>query len=63
MRFLQKYSDHIARMAVVGADKWEKWWLCFSPEPLFFSSSGRDSLFRNFRDRSCLGLGQIEQEC
>jgi hypothetical protein len=24
MRFLQKYSDHIARMAVVGADKWEE---------------------------------------
>jgi circadian clock protein KaiC len=25
-------------------------------------SSGRDPLFRNFRDGSCLGLGQIEQE-
>jgi SpoIIAA-like len=24
MRFLQKYTDHIARMAVVGADKWEE---------------------------------------
>ncbi|HKD83155.1 MAG TPA: STAS/SEC14 domain-containing protein [Terriglobales bacterium] len=24
MRFLQKHSDHIARMAVVGADKWEE---------------------------------------
>ena len=24
MRFLQKYTDHIARMAVVGADTWEE---------------------------------------
>ena len=24
MRFLQKYTDHIARMAVVGADRWEE---------------------------------------
>lgn len=24
MRFLQKHTDHIARMAVVGADKWEE---------------------------------------
>jgi SpoIIAA-like len=24
MRFLQRYTDHIARMAVVGADKWEE---------------------------------------
>src|SRR5580704_4378885 len=24
MRFLQKYTDHIVRMAVVGADKWEE---------------------------------------
>ena len=24
MRFLQKYTDHIARMAVVGANKWEE---------------------------------------
>lgn len=24
MRFLQKHSEHIARMAVVGADKWEQ---------------------------------------
>ena len=24
MRFLQKYTSHIARMAVVGADKWEE---------------------------------------
>jgi hypothetical protein len=24
MRFLQKFSDHIARMAVVGAHKWEE---------------------------------------
>lgn len=24
MRFLQKHSEHIARMAVVGADKWEE---------------------------------------
>jgi hypothetical protein len=24
MRFLQKYTDRIARMAVVGADKWEE---------------------------------------
>jgi len=24
MRFLQKYTDHIASMAVVGADKWEE---------------------------------------
>jgi SpoIIAA-like len=24
MRFLQKYTEHIARMAVVGADKWEE---------------------------------------
>jgi len=24
MRFLQKYTNHIARMAVVGADKWEE---------------------------------------
>ena len=24
MRFLQKYTDPIARMAVVGADKWEE---------------------------------------
>ena len=24
MRFLQQYTDHIARMAVVGADKWEE---------------------------------------
>ena len=24
MRFLQKYTDHIARIAVVGADKWEE---------------------------------------
>jgi len=24
MRFLQKHSDHIARMAVVGASKWEE---------------------------------------
>ncbi|HXM09821.1 MAG TPA: STAS/SEC14 domain-containing protein [Terriglobales bacterium] len=24
MRFLQKYTDHVARMAVVGADKWEE---------------------------------------
>jgi hypothetical protein len=24
MRFLQKYTDHIARMAVVGAVKWEE---------------------------------------
>ena len=23
-RFLQKHSDHIARMAIVGADKWEE---------------------------------------
>jgi len=26
-------------------------------------SSGRDPLYRNFRDRYSLGLGQIEQEC
>jgi hypothetical protein len=24
MRFLQKHTDHIARMAVVGADRWEE---------------------------------------
>lgn len=24
MRFLQKYTNHIARIAVVGADKWEE---------------------------------------
>jgi SpoIIAA-like len=24
MRFLQKHTDHIARVAVVGADKWEE---------------------------------------
>ena len=24
MRFLQKHTDHIARMAVVGADRWEQ---------------------------------------
>jgi hypothetical protein len=24
MRFLQKHTDHVARMAVVGADKWEE---------------------------------------
>ena len=24
MRFLQKYTDHVARMAVVRADKWEE---------------------------------------
>jgi len=24
LRFLQKHSEHIARMAVVGADKWEE---------------------------------------
>ena len=24
MRFLQKHSEHIARMAVVGADKWQE---------------------------------------
>jgi hypothetical protein len=24
LRFLQKHTDHIARMAVVGADKWEE---------------------------------------
>ncbi len=24
VRFLQKHTDHIARMAVVGADKWEE---------------------------------------
>ena len=24
MRFLQKHTDHIARMSVVGADKWEE---------------------------------------
>lgn len=24
MRFLQKHSEHIARMAIVGADKWEE---------------------------------------
>ena len=24
LRFLQKHSDHIARMAVVGADRWEE---------------------------------------
>jgi hypothetical protein len=24
MRFLKKYTEHIARMAVVGADKWEE---------------------------------------
>lgn len=24
MRFLQKHTEHIARMAVVGADKWEE---------------------------------------
>ena len=24
MRFLQKYTDHIARIAVIGADKWEE---------------------------------------
>jgi hypothetical protein len=24
MRFLQKHTDHIARMAIVGADKWEE---------------------------------------
>src|ERR1700753_4018198 len=24
LRFLQKHTDHIARMAIVGADKWEE---------------------------------------
>ena len=24
MRFLQKHTDHIARLAIVGADKWEE---------------------------------------
>jgi len=43
MRFLQKYTDHIARMAVVGADKWEGSGGYASRRN--FCSSGRNPLF------------------
>ena len=37
LRFLQKHTSHIARMAVVGAHRWEELWSSLLPEPPFSS--------------------------
>ena len=59
MRFLQKHTDHIARMAVVGAGKWEE-----TGRHLHRRRSrapGRDPLLRRIPDPARLGMGAHRQ--
>ena len=56
MRFLQRHTDHIARLAIVSNDKWE--------EIAEMTGSGRgrapgfDPLLPLLRDPACLALGE-----
>jgi len=61
MRFLQKYTRPYR--ANGGGRRGQMGRSVGSASRRNHCSSGRDPLFRNFRDRSSLGLGQIEQEC
>ena len=59
LRFLQKHTDHIARMAVVGADKWEEIMAMLTAGRL--GARSRDALLRDLRNAARLGMGTHRQ--
>ena len=61
LRFLHKYSDHIARVALVGASKWEDVVSTFVGGTVLFH--GRDPLLPSGRDPAGLALGEDRQTC
>ena len=59
MRFLQKHTDHIARMAVVGAGKWEEIMAILTAGAAVLAV--RDALLRRVRNPERLGVGAHRQ--